>query len=50
VRPDTDDDTPTPSARALAVGLSLELITALFDDAELATGPSGAPVLRFSVP
>ena len=38
-------DTPTPSGEELAAGLSLELVSALFDDTELAE--SG---LRFSVP
>ncbi len=44
------DDTPTPSHEDLAAGLSLELITALFQDAEIATGPDGQPLLRFSIP
>ena len=40
--------TPTPSAQELARGLSLELVSALFEDAEVAeTGDR--PVLRFSV-
>ena len=43
-------DTPTPSHEALAAGLSLELITALFQDAEMAVGDQGTPVLRFSIP
>jgi anti-sigma regulatory factor (Ser/Thr protein kinase) len=34
----------------LAAGLSLELITVLFDDAEVARGPDGTPVVRFSLP
>lgn len=43
-------ETPTPSHEALARGLSLELITALFEDAELGVGDQGRPVLRFSIP
>ena len=42
-------DTPTPSASELATGLSLELVSALFDDAEVVSTAAG-PVLRFSVP
>lgn len=45
-----DDDTPTPSHEAMAAGLSLELITALFQDAELTVGEQDRPVLRFSIP
>ena len=41
-------DTPTPSAQELAAGLSLELVSALFQDAEVTAGSAG-PVLRFSV-
>ena len=41
-------DTPTPSASELASGLSLELVSALFEDAEVTPTPAG-PVLRFSV-
>ncbi len=44
------DDTPTPSHEELAGGLSIELITALFEDAELAADPRGGSVLRFSTP
>ena len=43
-------DTPTPSHEAMAAGLSLELVTALFQDAELAVDERGQPVLRFSIP
>jgi hypothetical protein len=43
-------DTPTPSHEAMAAGLSLELITALFQDAEVAVDEQGQPVLRFSIP
>ena len=43
-------ETPTPSHEALAAGLSLELITALFQDAEIGVGEQGRPVLRFSIP
>jgi anti-sigma regulatory factor (Ser/Thr protein kinase) len=43
------DDTPTPSHKELAAGMSLELITALFEDAEIASDDAGTPVLRFSV-
>jgi anti-sigma regulatory factor (Ser/Thr protein kinase) len=42
-------DTPTPSHEEMA-GLSLELITALFEDAEIAVSERGTPVLRFSIP
>ena len=44
------EDTPTPSHAELATGLSLELITALFEDAELARDARGGSVLRFSIP
>lgn len=47
--PPAETDTPTPSQHELAAGLSLELITALFDDAELVSGAAGSPVVRFSV-
>ena len=50
VRTAPADDTPTPSQEELAAGLSLELIGALFEDAELDADASGGPVLRFSVP
>lgn len=43
------DDTPTPSHEELAAGMSLELITALFGDAEIANDDAGTSVLRFSV-
>ena len=43
-------DTPTPSHEAMAAGLSLELITALFQDAALTVDEQGQPVLRFSIP
>ncbi len=43
-------DTPTPSHEAMAAGLSLELITALFQDAEITVGEHDRPVLRFSIP
>ena len=48
--PVAEEDTPTPSNEQLAAGLSLELIAALFEDAELATDAGGKPVVRFSVP
>jgi serine/threonine-protein kinase RsbW len=48
-RIDGGTDTPTPSASELATGLSLELVTALFEDAAV-TSTEGGPVLRFSVP
>jgi len=41
-------DTPTPSSVELAAGLSLELVSALFEDAEV-TADSAGPVLRFTV-
>lgn len=44
--------TPPPAARGSAEeldpGLPLELIGALFDDAETVPGPGGTPVIRFS--
>ena len=43
-------DTPTPTHEAMAAGLSLELISALFQDAALAEDEQGRPVLRFSIP
>lgn len=43
------EDTPTPSHEELAAGMSLELVTALFEDAEIANDDAGTPVLRFSV-
>lgn len=39
-----------PGSDDLAAGLSLELITVLFDDAEVVRGPGGTPLIRFSVP
>lgn len=42
-------DEDTPATEALAAGLGLELITALFEDAEIATDAEGLPVVRFSV-
>ena len=47
-RPTGGSDTPTPSAAELATGLSLELVSALFGDAEVVPTAAG-PVLRFSV-
>lgn len=47
--PPAEEDTATASDEQLAAGLSLELITALFEDAELATDAEGLPVLRFSL-
>jgi serine/threonine-protein kinase RsbW len=43
------DLTSTPTPQELAVGLNLELITALFDDAEVVETADGAPAVRFSV-
>lgn len=43
-------DEAARSAEELTAGLSLELIGALFEDAEEATGPEGQSVVRFSVP
>jgi anti-sigma regulatory factor (Ser/Thr protein kinase) len=40
----------TPTPQELAVGLNLELITALFEDADLVDGRDGSPAVRFSVP
>ena len=48
LRPVAVEDTPTPSHEELAAGMSLELITALFEDAELSSDDLGAPVVRFS--
>jgi serine/threonine-protein kinase RsbW len=42
--------TSTPTQQELAVGLNLELITALFEDADIVPGRSGTAVVRFSVP
>jgi serine/threonine-protein kinase RsbW len=44
------DLTSTPTPQELAVGLNLELITALFEDADIVQGRSGRAVVRFSVP
>lgn len=46
----TPADRGGPAPDELAAGLSLELITVLFDDAEIARGPGGTAVVRFSVP
>lgn len=43
------DPTSTPTPQELAVGLNLELITALFDDADVVLRSDGTPMLRFSV-
>jgi anti-sigma regulatory factor (Ser/Thr protein kinase) len=43
------DLTSTPTPQELAVGLNLELITALFDDAQVVETEDGAPAVRFSV-
>jgi anti-sigma regulatory factor (Ser/Thr protein kinase) len=43
------DLTSTPTPQELAVGLNLELITALFDDADVVLRSDGRPMLRFSV-
>jgi anti-sigma regulatory factor (Ser/Thr protein kinase) len=43
------DLTSTPTPQELAVGLNLELITALFDDAQVVETGDGAPAVRFSV-
>ena len=50
LRAPADSDTPTPSHEAMAAGLSLELITALFEDTAMAVDEQGGPVLRFSIP
>jgi anti-sigma regulatory factor (Ser/Thr protein kinase) len=47
--PAEEEDTPAPSHEQMGAAMSLELITALFDDAVIATDPQGRPVLRFSV-
>lgn len=39
-----------PTQDQLSAGLSLELIAALFEDAEFAADPDGRPVVRFSIP
>jgi anti-sigma regulatory factor (Ser/Thr protein kinase) len=43
------DLTSTPTPQELAAGLNLELITALFDDADVVEGLEGTPLVRFSV-
>ena len=43
------DLTSTPTPQELAVGLNLELITALFDDADVVDTAQGTPAVRFSV-
>jgi anti-sigma regulatory factor (Ser/Thr protein kinase) len=43
------DLTSTPTPQELAAGLNLELITALFDDADVVLRSDGTPMLRFSV-
>ncbi|MGH2677199.1 MAG: ATP-binding protein [Actinomycetota bacterium] len=43
------DLTSTPTPQELAVGLNLELIAALFDDADVIEGSEGTPMVRFSV-
>ncbi|MGH2710405.1 MAG: ATP-binding protein [Actinomycetota bacterium] len=40
----------TGAQEQLSAGLSLELITALFADAEVAADAGGQPVVRFSIP
>lgn len=42
-------DEEGPGDDEQTAGLSLELITALFEDAEVATDAGGLPVVRFSV-
>jgi anti-sigma regulatory factor (Ser/Thr protein kinase) len=49
LRPAAAGETPTPSHEELAAGMSLELITALFEDAELSSDDQGAAVVRFSL-
>lgn len=44
-----DPEMATPTPEEMAAGLSLELITALFEDGEVAQD-HGRPVVRFSVP
>ncbi len=48
--PATPGPEQAPSQAELAGGLSIELITALFEDAEIASDPRGGSVIRFSVP
>ena len=47
---DAVEVTDKPSQEQLSAGLSLELITALFEDAEIGADPAGRPVVRFSIP
>jgi serine/threonine-protein kinase RsbW len=44
------DLTSTPTPQELAAGLNLELITALFEDADVVEEGDGGAVVRFSVP
>jgi hypothetical protein len=44
------DLTSTPTPQELAAGLNLELITALFEDADVVGNEDGGAVVRFSVP
>lgn len=46
--PSPEADTPTPEE--LAAGLGVELIRALFEDADLVRGTGGGRAIRFSVP
>jgi serine/threonine-protein kinase RsbW len=43
------DLTSTPTPQELAVGLNLELITALFEDADIVKRDDGTPAVRFSL-
>jgi serine/threonine-protein kinase RsbW len=44
------DLTSTPTPQELAAGLNLELITALFEDADIVEESDGSSAVRFSVP
>jgi serine/threonine-protein kinase RsbW len=44
------DGEVTPHPDDMATGLGLEIVRALFEDAELARSEEGDPVVRFSVP
>lgn len=44
------DLTSTPTPQELAAGLNLELITALFEDADVVEERDGVAAVRFSVP
>jgi anti-sigma regulatory factor (Ser/Thr protein kinase) len=44
-----DPEMATPTPEEMAAGLSMELITALFEDAEVTQG-HGGPAVHFSVP